>query len=113
MKGSGPAAEYADPIELRLKDGSPFETYGNPAPMLADWDGDGRLDLIVNGINADWMRNLGIENGVTRFADPIPLDAHVLANHSTSPCPCDFDDNGKKELLIGAEDGYFYMLKSP
>lgn len=77
---------------------------------FADWDGDGRLDLIVNGINADWMRNLGEADGVTRFADPIPLAERVLSNHTTSPCPCDFNGDGRVDLLIGAEDGYFYRL---
>ena len=33
------------------------------APWVVDWDGDRRLDLIVNGINAHIMRNLGAEDG--------------------------------------------------
>ena len=78
---------------------------------FADWDGDGRLDLVVNGINADFMRNLGAKDGVTRFAKPVSLDSRVLSCHTTSPCPCDFNDDGRVDLLIGAEDGYFYLLK--
>jgi len=79
---------------------------------FADWDGDGRIDLIVNGMNADWMRNLGTEGGVTRFAEPQPLEETALASHTTSPCPCDFNGDGRPDLLIGAEDGYFYLLEN-
>ena len=26
---------------------------------VVDWDGDGRLDILFNGENADWYRNMG------------------------------------------------------
>ena len=57
------------------------------------------------------MRNLGAKDGVTRFAKPVSLDSRVLSCHTTAPCPCDFNDDGRVDLLIGAEDGYFYLLK--
>ncbi len=46
---------------IRLKDGSPFETYGNPAPMLADWDGDGDLDILCGSFIDDfhYFENVG------------------------------------------------------
>ena len=96
-------------LPLRLNAGRAGRS-GRRKICFADWDGDGRPDLIVNGINADWMRNLGAKDGVTRFADPIPLDQRVLSSHTTSPCPCDFNGDGRTDLLIGAEDGYFYLL---
>ena len=79
---------------------------------FADWDGDGRLDLIINGRNADLLRNLGTQGGVTRLAKPVPLDKTLLAHHTTAPCACDFNGDGRVDLLIGAEDGYFYLLEN-
>ena len=36
-----------------------------------------------------------------------------LAGHSSSPCACDFDCDGIADLLVGAEDGFFYHLRNP
>ena len=42
-----------------------------------------------------------------------PLDATVLAGHTTSPTVVDWDRDGVPDLLVGAEDGYFYYKKNP
>ena len=80
---------------------------------IADLDEDGRLDLLVNSINANLYRNVGEKDGVTFFRDEGPVDHRVLAGHSASPSVIDLDDNGKPELLVGAEDGFFYHLQNP
>lgn len=75
---------------------------------LTDWDGDGRVDLIVNSTSVHWMRNLGASNGKTLFADQGPLSPARLAGHTTSPTTVDWNADGKRELLVGAEDGFLY-----
>ena len=75
---------------------------------LVDWDGDGQLDLLVNSSSVDWMRNLGVRQGKTLFADQGPLTVTKLAGHTTSPTTVDWDGDGKRELLVGAEDGFLY-----
>ena len=42
-----------------------------------------------------------------------PLDSRRLAGHTTSPTVVDWDENGLPDLLVGAEDGYFYYLRNP
>lgn len=79
--------------------------------LLIDWDRDGRLDLLANGLNIDFHRNVG-EAGEFRFADPTPLGQRLLAGHSTCPTLVDWDRDGVRDLLVGAEDGYFYYLKN-
>jgi len=79
---------------------------------LVDWDGDGRLDLIANAKNAVWYRNLGETDGMTRFAAPVDLAEQRLSNHSTAPAFADFNGDGRPDLVLGAEDGYFYYLKN-
>ena len=103
------ADESGAPLRLnRLRAGSS----GRRKFCLCDWDGDGRLDLIVNSLNADLLRNLGEQDGVTRFAKPVPLGKRLLAGHTTCPTACDFDGNGVPDLLVGAEDGFFYHLRN-
>ena len=75
---------------------------------LVDWDGDGRLDLLANSANVDWMRNLGERDGRTVFRNEGPLSEVKLAGHTTSPTTVDWDGDGLRELLVGAEDGFLY-----
>jgi hypothetical protein len=63
-------------------------------------------------VNATFLRNKGTKNGLTILEDLGPLSKTVLAGHSTSPTLVDWDKNGIPDLLIGAEDGHFYLLKN-
>jgi FG-GAP-like repeat len=81
---------------------------------FVDWDGDGRLDLLVNSVNVNWLRNVRTdEEGFTWFHDEGPLDDLVLAGHTTSPTTVDWDGNGIPDLLVGAEDGHLYYKANP
>lgn len=80
---------------------------------VVDWDGDGRLDLLVNSASAHWLRNIGPTEGNVVFEDKGPVTEQELAGHTTSPTTVDWDGDGVRDLLIGAEDGFFYYLKNP
>ncbi len=80
---------------------------------LVDWDGDGKLDLLVNSRNINLLRRVDGPPGRFTFHDDGPLDTTTLAGHTTSPTVVDWDKNGIPDLLVGAEDGYFYYLKNP
>ena len=75
---------------------------------LADWNGDGRPDLLVNSTNVDLLLNRGLQDGHTVFAQHGKLVTTRLAGHTTSPTTVDWDGNGVRELLVGAEDGFLY-----
>lgn len=79
---------------------------------FVDWDGDGRLDLLVNSVSINFFRNMGKDGaGHVILQDMGPLSQHTLAGHTTSPTTVDWDGNGVRDLLIGAEDGRMYYLK--
>lgn len=80
---------------------------------VVDWDGDGRLDLLVNSKSVDWFRNAGEQDGNTLLEWKGPLTDAVLAGHTTSPTTIDWDGDGVRDLLIGAEDGHLYYMKNP
>jgi hypothetical protein len=97
---------------LRLNNGTAGAS-GRRTLALADWDGDGCTDLIVDSRNADVLWNEGTTGGITTFRDTGPVANRVLAGHSTCPTVVDWDRNGVPDLVIGAEDGRLYYRKNP
>lgn len=73
-----------------------------------DWDKDGRLDILLDGRNAEFWRNVGTDEQPWKFENLGPVSDHRLAGHTTCPMPVDWDQDGQWELLIGAEDGRIY-----
>ena len=99
---------------LRLNDGV-FGRGGRRTFCVVDWDGDGVMDIMLNSApNVNFFRGLGRDaQGRWRLKDEGPLSGHVLAGHATKPTATDFDKDGVPDLLIGAEDGFFYQVKNP
>lgn len=80
---------------------------------IVDWDLDGKDDLLLNERNVDFCRNISEKQGEYIFKNEGMVDERILAGHSTSPTVVDWDRNGVPDLLVGAEDGYFYYMKNP
>ncbi|MHC4214523.1 MAG: FG-GAP repeat domain-containing protein, partial [Planctomycetota bacterium] len=74
---------------------------------FADWDLDGKLDLLVNGRNVHFYRNVSDSSDEYKYKDVGLVDDRRLAGHTTSPTVVDWDKNGIDDLLVGAEDGFF------
>jgi hypothetical protein len=93
---------------LRLNTGTAGKS-GRRKICIVDWNRDGKLDLLVNSVNVNLLEQTTTIDGVTTFTDRGPLISNRLAGHTTSPTTTDWDGDGNRELLIGAEDGYFYI----
>ncbi|TWU65476.1 FG-GAP repeat protein [Crateriforma conspicua] len=78
---------------------------------LVDWDGDGRQDILTNSENAVWWRNCEERDGKTVLKRIGNLAKRNVAGHTSSPAVCDFDGNGKPDLLVGAENGRIYFIR--
>ena len=97
------------------EDGEPLAVIRGPAGKsgrrklhIVDWDGDGLLDVLMNGENADYYRNLGEMNGRLVLKQMGPLDSRKVSGHTSSPTVVDWNENGIPDLLVGAEDGHLY-----
>ena len=77
---------------------------------VGDWDGDSRIDVIVNSENAMWYRNCLARQGNIVLKKVGNLARRNVAGHTSSPAVCDFDRDGKLDLIIGAEDGRIYHI---
>jgi hypothetical protein len=78
---------------------------------IADWDADGDLDVIVDSeTGAAWYENTGSQ------ARPVLQDRgnivqRKLPGHSPTPAVVDWNGDGRLDLIVGAEDGFFYYFE--
>jgi hypothetical protein len=96
------------PLQLNAK---PRGGSGRRKLCATDWDGDGRLDFLLNGTNADFLRNVATQDGLTVLDNRGPLAQTKLDAHDTSPTTVDWNGDGRRDLVVGAEDGYLYYLE--
>lgn len=97
---------------LRLNPGIAGKS-GRRKLCLVDWDGDGALDLLLNGENANLYRQVGRRGSGFEFEDLGKLAEQNVASHDVSPTVVDWNNDGIPDLLAGAEDGHLYYLANP
>lgn len=95
---------------LRLSKGDAGKS-GRRKLCLTDWDQDGAVDLLIDSVNIDFYRNEATSADRVVLDHHGPVDTRVLAGHDTSPTIVRW--NGRRHLVVGAEDGYFYFMPAP
>ena len=94
-----------------------------PSAASAGNDDAGHGEQVLNVYNwsdyigpdtiANFERETGIKVNYDVFDSNEVLEAKLLAGHTTSPAVIDWDKDGRPEMVIGAEDGFFYYLRRP
>ncbi|MCA9048065.1 MAG: exo-alpha-sialidase [Planctomycetaceae bacterium] len=75
-----------------------------------DWDGDGRADLLTNSENATWYRNCEDRDGRMVLKRIGNMTQRNISGHTCSPAVCDFNQDKRPDLIIGAENGRIYHI---
>jgi hypothetical protein len=110
FRGQG-KGKFAAPEELKDKDGQIIKTGSASTVFAHDWNGDGRLDLVVGSIEGHvWLiLNEGGSAGKHAFAKAVKLQADgkdIQVPHGDSHAiVADWDRDGKPDLLLGCGDG--------
>ncbi len=102
--------ENNKPLQLNQKSAGKS---GRRKISIIDWDLDGKFDLLINSKNVNFFKNISSKNGKVILKDMGMVNEKILAGHTTSPTTVDWDNNEIPDLLLGAEDGYFYYLQNP
>ncbi len=100
--------ENNQPIRLNAKScgGS-----GRTKIAVVDWDGDSRLDVLVDSENATWYRNCEDREGKVVLKNVGNVTERNVSGHSATPAVCDFDRDGKPDLLFGTESGRIFHIR--
>ncbi len=97
---------------LQLSKGTAGKS-GRRKLCIVDWDGDGKLDILLNSSSANLLRQTVARDGKWFFKDEGALVQQNIEGHDVSPTAVDFNGDGIPDFLGGAEDGRFYYLKNP
>ena len=90
-----------------------FSDMGVADIYKGDWDKDGFMDLIVDGRFGAVLFRGGKprKNGLYPLTYEGPLSSTRLEGHTTCPTAVDWNKDGICDLLVGAEDGHFYLIR--
>jgi hypothetical protein len=122
VRGAGTPQIQFRPGVLLQAAGQPLDVGTFAIPCAADWNGDGRKDLLVGYQTASKVAlflNTGSDASPT-FASSVNLqaggmDINLPSGGCGAPAPfvCDYDQDGKRDLLVGdGNAGYVYFCRN-
>lgn len=97
--------------------GKSIDVYGPPSPNMADFDGDGDLDLILGDFldRFTWFENVGTRE------NPKFTEGRLLRNNDgvitmevemVTPSAVDWDQDGDIDLIVGEEPGHVAFMEN-
>ncbi len=109
--GAADSVDFAPGVKVKAA-GKDLDVGSNASPCVADWNEDGKKDLIMgkgNGVIYVFLNEGSNEQPI--FGKPIELNGGSLdVGSNSSPDVADWNGDGKKDLIIGNDDGEIYVF---
>lgn len=102
------------PSRLVEIDGGLLDVGSNASPFVTDWNGDGKKDLLVG--DGDGFIHVFLDVSTTGEPQLIAAgkvtvsDQDLRVEGSAAPFLLDWNNDGKKDLLVGSEQGNVYLF---
>jgi len=108
-EGSDQYPLFSSPQLVKTGEG-PLTVESHASPFVADWDGDGRKDLLVGdgeGYTHLFRNSTTSGEGPHLFKDRIVIldNQELMVDGFSSPFLIDWNQDGKHELLLGSSSG--------
>ena len=116
-EGEDFAPDYRETVILPDAYGSLVVPFGSSSPVVADWDGDGRKD-IISGHTAGHLifyKNVGsdmapeFDRGYEVESVSVIFD--LVGIGRTRPCLCDWTGDGRLDLLVGSMYSKLHLIE--
>ena len=113
-QGSDSEPLFTSPLEIEIE-GNAVDVGSFAAPFVTDWNGDGKQDLLVG--DGDGFIHLYLD--VSTTGEPQLMPAGLIQVNgqdlqvdegSAVPFLVDWNNDGKKELLVGSAQGPIYLF---
>jgi hypothetical protein len=112
-RGSNTAPAFSAPYLLTSLDGTPITVESDCTPWVADWNDDGRKDLLLG--NGSGALMLSINRGTDRH--PLCSSLHRLTaggkdiqvDGPSAPCVFDWNADGHPDILLGMGNGQSHV----
>jgi TolB-like protein len=107
--GSGDSPRYDAGTKLKAG-GKEIKVRSPSYPYLVDWNEDGKVDLLVG--NGGGYLHLFLNQGDGNFAPGVMVKAggkNVDTGSRAAPCVTDWNEDGKKDLVMGNGSGEIFV----
>ena len=104
-------------IKIQNKHGKDLKVDRASAVVVADWDRDGDLDLVIGNIKGEvcFVPNEGVR-GSNVFGDPVKIQAGgkkiSVSGRNAGPCVADWDCDGIPDLVVGCGDASVLFFRN-
>lgn len=104
----------ASRVNLTASAAELFKTSGNSAPFVVDYNNDGLKDIIAGDADGNVYLYLSEEQLQEDGSKKVVLVAkgavqNINVGSRAVPFVVDYDNDGKKDLLVGSGDGHIYL----